>query len=134
MAVTLTLTQKVEAAGGVSVSEYPVISTDEYAVLNVAVPHGTSDLEVAVGAALADMKMLAIIASAYPETTGVKNLSVKFHDAGNDPVLLDNMLLISGAGACAEMIPGECDSLFFSNDHASTDVTVTIIVAKDSTP
>lgn len=103
-----------------------------WAILNpISVAHGESDLEVNIAPVLldADIKVIIIKASAYPNTVGTANLSYKIHADTSTAIPMnafhayfDNMDLACGAAGLV------FDKLFFSNSHASEDVLVYVWV------
>jgi len=122
------------ATGQTPVSDVASITgVDAWAVTGpVTIAHGDSDVELNIAPvdSDADVKFVLIKVSAYPETVpGTPDVSYKIHadtgtpiPMGNCHLYLDNMDLACGAAGLA------FDKLFFSNAHASTDVTVTVYV------
>ena len=113
----------VQVIGGPRVNFNDVLEVDTYDVFTVLVAKGGADRVVNVVPAGVTVKLLLIRSSAADDLVTFDN--------GAGTVTLKNAVLL--AGGAVGLLAAAPASLTFNNNTAA-DVTVTILVGRDSTP
>lgn len=127
MPETVVLAVEVTVAGGPKVSLNRTVTVDAYDKINVAVPDGSSDLEVELQPGGAgQVRFLLVSSSQYGDTLTYKV------NGGAVSHVLDQPHLLTGRGAVA-MLAAAPTTLAFDNGLGD-DAQIQVLIGRDATP
>lgn len=131
---SISLTGSVSVAGGPRFNLNRKITVDAYDHISVVVPAGSTDLEVQIQPATADLVSLLVITAASYDPA----LTYKVNDAASTAVIaLDEVQIFPGIGALSLFGDEPPRSLFFTNatsGNSALDIAVEILVGRGVTP
>lgn len=129
MPETIVLTVSAEVASGPKLKETRTLSVDAYDKISVAVPDGTSDMEVELQpGGTGSIRLLVIKSSAYGD-------ALKYTvNADTTDRVLDQPHVLVGTGSVG-LYGGEPTKLTFDNALGDgKEAQIQILVARDATP
>ncbi|NOY64095.1 MAG: hypothetical protein GXO97_01645 [Nitrospirae bacterium] len=127
MGNTVSLSVKLNVAGGPSLSVSKSIEAEAYDKINVTVEAGTTQpVEIQPGET-GQIQLLLIKSSRYSE-----DLTYKVHDTDSTSITLDEPQIYMGSGS-VKLLGSKIDKLLVSNGM-SDDAEIEIFVCRDATP
>lgn len=126
MPETINWTLSVQVAGGPTISAIRSLSVDAYDVVNVVIPAGATEVEVAVQPGSADQVQFLLINSNQYGADLTYTLT-----SGGSEIALDAQLLLVGEGAVG-LLGSAPETLFFSNGLPN-DASIQILVGRRAT-
>lgn len=125
----ITVTTKIRAPGMSTIEDTTVLSVEARDIITLVIPAAAVDTEIEISpASLAEQSLLYMKASLYDATNP---LLYRVGVIGNPQHSLDAPALFMGSQD--GHLVADVDKLFVSNPHTA-DVTLTVIVGRDTTP
>ncbi len=122
----------VQVTGGPSLARADTVAVDAYDKVEITVAAGETNMEVQIAPTDADIRFLMVTSTALGDDPVNATYRVNT-DTGDEHPLDSPLLLLIGAGAVG-LLGAAPRSLFITNNSATQEVAVEVLVGRDPTP